>query len=231
MKSICIKCISETNHQVLHEFCQNLSEEETGWWEDHSYQIIRCLGCDSISFRKLYNDAAQQQVGDYSYDGKKMWTQEVYPKRTLCGLSFQHLTSTPTSIRYIYNETIDAFNNNQFILCSAGLRAIVEGICNDRNIEGGEIFNKKKNKLVYSKNLDGKIEGLATKEVLTRKNAQILHNLRFLGNEAIHELTEPSSEELKVAISIIEHIIQDVYLFEHKGKILKAETEKRKKKE
>lgn len=226
MKSICSKCISYTNHEVLVEFKNDIFEDDTGWWEDHHYQIIKCKGCDSISFRKLYNDAQRDQCVP---ENISPWEQEVYPNRTLSTLSIIDLTSAPSNIRAIYTETINAYNNNQYILCSAGLRAIVEGICNDKKIKGEMVFNEIKGKSFYSKSLDGKIEGLATNGILTIKNATILHNLRFLGNEAIHELSEPSSKELLIAISIIEHIIQDVYLFEVKGKTLKNEIEKRKK--
>ncbi len=223
MKSICSKCISETNHKVLEECTQNLSEEETGWWKDHSYQIIQCLGCDSISFRKLYNDAAQQQ--EFGFSGKWNWSQEVYPKRTLYSLSIANLTLAPNIIRIIYGETIEAYHNNQFILCAAGLRALVEGICNDKEIKGSDVLNKKK-ETIFSTNLNGKIEGLAVKGVLTRKNAKILHQLRFLGNGALHELSEPSEVDLKSAINIIEHIIKEVYLIEHEGEKLKKRNNK-----
>lgn len=124
---------------------------------------------------------------------------------------------------------IDAFNNDQSILCAAGLRAIIEGICLDKNIAGGECLNSS-GKVAFSNNLNGKIEGLHAHGFLTKTNSEMLHDLRFLGNEALHELASPSSGELKLAIEIIQHTIDNVYELHHKAKRLKAEIAKRSKK-
>jgi len=61
------------------------------------------------------------------------------------------------------------------------LRALLEGICQDKRIKG--------------KNLKAKIEGL--KSLLPNKNIiRNLHHFRFMGNEAIHELAAPKRTEL-----------------------------------
>ncbi|NJB72920.1 hypothetical protein GGR42_003418 [Saonia flava] len=224
MKSICSTCKRETNHEILSEEKYNYSEE-TGWWEDHRYQIIQCKGCDTISFRKLYSDAAS---GGAIEHGINPWTQELFPKRTLTSLPIKNLLNTPQNIKKIYRETIDAFNNGQSILCSGGLRAIIEGVCKQRGISKGEVDNGKGGKKM-SNGLDGKIEALASNGFLTQENANILHELRFLGNAALHELSSPSNNELKMAIEIIEHTLDNLYEFEHKAKELRKEIAKRKK--
>ncbi len=50
-----------------------------------------------------------------------------------------------------------------------------------------------------------------------------------MGNDALHELSSPSSSELKMAIEIIEHTIDNIYEFEHKAVELRNEIAKRKK--
>jgi len=224
MKSTCSNCKRETNQQVLNENKKSY-HDDSGWWEEHKYQIIQCKGCDIISFRRLYNDIAQDQGAEYA--GFEPWTQELYPKRTAKSLNIKNLKDTPRSIIKIYRETIDAFNNEQTILCSAGLRAIVEGICKDRGIEKGEVTNRNGVKKM-SKNLDGKIEALASGGFLTLGNAKILHELRFMGNDALHELASPSLEELKIAIEIVEHTFDNLYELNHKAARLKKEIAKRK---
>lgn len=226
MKSVCSICRRDTNHKVVNEKKLDFHNPEDGWWEEHKYQIVQCQGCDTISFRKLYNDIAQDHGSEYS--GIDPWTQELYPKRSLQSLNIRNLLNTPQNVKKIYRETIDAFNNGQTILCSAGLRAIIEGICKDRGIDNGEVNDGKSGKRI-SKNLDGKIEGLASNGFLTKGNSEILHELRFLGNEALHELSSPSSEELKMAIDILEHTLDNIYELQHKAANLKAEIAKRKK--
>ena len=50
-----------------------------------------------------------------------------------------------------------------------------------------------------------------------------------MGNEALHELSSPSASELKMAIAILEHTIENLYEFQHKAGELKKEIAKRKK--
>jgi hypothetical protein len=221
MKSVCSICRGYTNQKVLFEKSTDVGDED--WWESNKYQVIQCEGCDKVSYRTLHNDIQQNQHADY----EDPWTQEVYPKRSIDSLPIKILLNTPNNVRRIYRETIDAFNNDQYILCTAGLRAIIEGICNEKSITKGEVVNTAGVKKM-SKGLDGKIEGLCTSGFLTKTNAETLHELRFIGNEAVHELASPSDEELKLAIGIIEHTIENIYELQHKAKKLKSEKAKRK---
>jgi len=142
-------------------------------------------------------------------------------------LPIKQLVNTPQNIRTIYRETIDALNSGSLILCSGGIRAIVEGVCNDKGITKGTVINGA-GKSIVSKNLNGKIEGLHTAGYLTPENAAILHELRFLGNEALHSLSAPSHEELKIAINIVEQTLDNIYELQHKARMLKIEKSKRK---
>ncbi|MGV3586715.1 MAG: DUF4145 domain-containing protein [Adhaeribacter sp.] len=223
MKSYCIKCNRETNQKVLKEEKANFYEEESTWWEDHAFQIIQCMGCDELSFRKLYNDA-QMQHGEE----EDTTNQELYPKRGAHSRPIKPFFNLPYEITAVYRETIDTYNNNLKLLCGVGIRAILEGICIDKAITGGKVKTStgtEKN----SKNLDGKIAGLAAKGYLTVDNSESLHELRFLGNEAVHKLTIPDIEELRLAIDIIELIIENIYEIRHKALKLKAKRTDRKK--
>jgi hypothetical protein len=126
---------------------------------------------------------------------------------------------------------IDCFNGELYTLCAGGLRAIIEGICNDRKIKDGPVDIKLKDgtsKTVRKKTVEGKISGLFEKGILTRQNADILHEHRFLSNEALHELTQPSKDELTLAIQIIEHIFENIYELPNKVDDLRARIAKRK---
>jgi hypothetical protein len=216
MKSYCSTCSRPTNQKVLKEEEIKNHEEETGWWDDTSYQIIQCMGCDTISFRKLYNDIAYQQ-----YHEEGTTTQELYPKRGAHSRPIKAYRNLPIDIKKVYQETIDAYNNNLTLLCSVGIRAMLEGICIDKTITDG-LFTNSAGKTIKSKNLDGKIYGLATKGHLTSANAEILHELRFLGNAAVHELSTPILDELNLALDIIELVIDNIYEVKHKAQKLMA---------
>ncbi len=221
MKSICETCKGPTKQTVLFEKEVSEEEQETGWWETSIYQIIQCDGCESISYRTLFDSAYLR-----SYEGNSI--ESLFPKRTVNSLSIKSFLNTPKNIVSIYRETIDAYNNDMEILCSAGLRTIIEGICTDKNIKNGEITEvggKKKT----SKGLDGKIEGLAANGFLTKVHSDVLHELRFLGNKALHNLSPPSKKELKLAIDIVEHSIENIYELQDRARKLKAAAAKRNK--
>ncbi len=80
------------------------------------------------------------------------------------------------------------------------LEVTVGGICKDKKIESGPTSSGK-----MSKNFEGKINGL--KAIIPGNIVDNLHGLRFLGNKALHELDIPSSEDLALAIEVMEDIL------------------------
>ena len=127
-------------------------------------------------------------------------------------------------MRRIYRETIDSFNIDSNVLAAAGLRAIVEGLCASLGVTDGpkEITkNDGTTEIKRFTNLEGKIAGLHEKGFLTEKSSDILHEHRYLGNDAVHELSQPSKDELRLAIEIIEHAFESIYQIPQKGEELK----------
>ena len=158
----------------------------------------------------------------------------VYPKRSDKTLAVKDYYNVPNTLRRIYRETIECFNNDALTLCAAGLRAIIEGICADQNIQDGPVLITKPDGSTETKrkdNLEGKIAGLGEKGIVAQKNATILHQHRFLGNEAVHELAQPSSDELTLATEIIEHILDALYEMPDKAEELQRIRAKRIKKQ
>ena len=219
----CAECNRKTRHLVLQSMDTSGSElvdrqsDISLYWDDH-YQIVQCQGCETISFRHL-NWFSEYQ--DFDSDGS---TERLYPKRSKNSLPTKDYFNAPPSLRRIYRETIESFNNEVYTLCAAGLRSIVEGICEDQEIIDGPITVTKKDgssKTERKENLQGKISGLCEKDILTRENSEILHEHRFLGNEAVHKLSQPSPEELTLAIEIIEHTIDALYEIPEKAQELR----------
>ncbi len=56
-----------------------------------------------------------------------------------------------------------------------------------------------------SGDLKSKINGLVANGTFLRRDADYLHPHRFLGNEAVHELTAPPIDEFEIALKILEH--------------------------
>jgi hypothetical protein len=224
LRVLCPQCNIETKHKIVHEHGRiygNNSDKEHGTRWSIEWQIIECLGCETISGRELLS--FEDDVF-YDDEGKQVENINLYPIRSNSRLQIQTFANLPHSLVPIYREVIDSFNNRTFILCAGGLRALIEGICNDKQIKGGKTEITKKDgtiKSILNKDLQGKILGLYQMGFLTKSNSEALHGHRFLGNKSLHELQIPSYHKLKLAIEIIELTIKNIYEMEELGERLK----------
>ena len=228
IKVLCSSCKNNTKHQVL----TSINEKGTEPWRDYDsfdwvtdYEIIQCLGCERVSFR---NYSINSENTDY--EGRPIPTVLIYPKRSNDTLAAKQYFNVPYNLQRIYSETIESYNYGSLTLCGAGVRALVEGLCQENGITGGNVEFKKKDGSIGKQlrtNLQGKINGLHESGKLTSQYAEILHEHRFLGNEAVHELSIPSKEDLNLAIEIVENVFDTLYEIPSKGQQLKRKRLKK----
>ena len=172
-------------------------DEDFQWAAD--YEIIQCAGCDTISFRRESSNSE-----DWEPDGTTAESQELYPSRTKNRQLIDDTHLLPLNLSRIYQETVSALNNDQPILSGIGIRAIIETVSNEEKAAGN--------------NLAQKIDGLVAKGLLTKDGAKILHKIRALGNDAAHSVKAHKPTELKLAIDVVEHMLQAVYILPHHAK-------------
>lgn len=96
------------------------------------------------------------------------------------------------------------------VLTGIGIRAIVETVCNDRGATGAKLFQK--------------INSLVALKLITQQEATVLHDLRFMGNEAAHRVKGHKSDELNLAFDVVEHLLNTVYLLAEKTMRLPKES-------
>lgn len=217
----CHECKRDNTHVVVvsadMDYRQDFDEDFSVEAESN-HQVIRCR-CGNFSFRRLSWCSESQ---DHDWDGR---TETLYPVREPETRPAKTFKNVPPFITDIYEQTIQAYNNQSFILCAAGLRVIVEGICEVKDVKGGTVMRPQKGGTLVecrSRGLDGKIAGLCEKQILTRKSAEMLDEHRFLGNGAVHDLAQPARRELKLAIEIIEHIFGEIFEMPRKAEALRA---------
>ncbi|MDQ8188543.1 DUF4145 domain-containing protein [Pelagicoccus sp. SDUM812002] len=228
LKVLCVRCEGKTNHTVLQSVIRNISENYMNW--SGTYEVIQCLGCESISFREeiYFSELAEPWPG-----GSNGIEVSLYPKRTEHTRPQKPTYHAPPTVRKIYKEVIDCYNNESYILCAAGLRAMVEGICASKGIKKGKVEITLEDETKQTKtltNIQGKISGLFEQGYLTKDHSDILHEHRFLGNEAVHELSSPTPEELNIAIDILEHTLEALFNLPRQAIDLKNHRSRRKNK-
>lgn len=194
----CGNCLVATRHKVL----QSVDVSGDAWggeylWTD-LYQIVQCQGCDMISFKKEHSNSEDfeydEETGE-TYHPKKI---DIYPSRVAGRHKLRQSHFLPLEVSRIYNETHSALCNKQPVLAGIGIRALVETVCKEKQATGH--------------NLEAKIDSLVTIGVLTKNGAETLHSMRILGNVAAHEVKPHSEETLNLAMDVVEHLLNDVYI-------------------
>jgi hypothetical protein len=176
---------------------------------DEQWAILACGGCDEKTFvwSMSHDDHPQSVHSEYFPPRGDLY----WPEST-----FAH---APPIVSGLYSEIVTCFNHQAWLCCGAGLRAIIEAICKDKGIDRGPVT--KDGKTSTKKDLEGKIGGMIASKLFTETQAGSLHELRFLGNDAAHDLSVANSDQLKAALRIIEHALNELYERPHDAAVLR----------
>lgn len=194
--SECGFCRGQRSHKVVHKLRE---QDDENYQAATTYYILKCHGCGYVSFRRDYED---YEAGSYDYNNE--WdfptTTQIFPKYVDSAISDYARAYIPKMVRKVYLETLTAIQEESRILAGLGLRGTVEAICIDRNVK--------------AKDLAQRIEKLASAGYISKKDLERLHGIRFLGNDAAHDIKEPTRDQICVALKIVEHAISSIYVLE-----------------
>ena len=131
----CNRCKDETNHVLRGSHSRYYSEDE-GLWEEFIHRFWTCAGCETGTLEVAWTATGM-------YDGEKeIYEYSYHPARgcqDLVQKVFRHL---PKPLATIYREVVDAYNHRLHLLCAAGLRILIEGICQEKNVPGRRLEEK-----------------------------------------------------------------------------------------
>lgn len=202
----CSECHRSTKHEIVTEATKNGSvgsrEYEIYWSTE--YQVIRCRGCETLSFRRVSSNSEDTPIQIGEDEWEENICEELFPSPHEGRKSLSDNQLLPDKIQRIYEETLTALNGQQEVLCGIGIRAIVETVCKDKSAAGGD--------------LSSKINSLIGLGVLTLDGANILHKLRTLGNNAAHEVKPHTPKELGLAFDVLDHLLLGVYILPEHAK-------------
>lgn len=207
----CTKCSGRTNHEVVTSVEQSGYVAEVGIDWDAAYQIVRCKGCDTLSFRyETSNSEDYDCIGENQYE--RNICESLYPprneKRNDLGVDAACLSM---SLRGIYAETILALNNNSPVLAGIGIRALIDAVCKEKG--------------VISWSLEKKIKELEELKIITPTGAATLDKVRLLGNKAAHESKAYSATQLSTAMTVVESMLREVYILPIQAEFLLPKLE------
>ena len=188
-------CDRDTKHEILF----SVEESKYEYRLDRIYQVVSCRGCETKSFREVvvdYEDAFQID-GDEWEVPKDV---SSYPAVLNGHQALPGIYRAPRLVREIYGQSLDAIKYQSNVLAGIGLRATIEAICNERQVTG--------------RSLEARIDKLAKLGFISQNDTDRLHAIRFLGNDAAHEIQSAELEGLLVALRIVEHLIVSVYILD-----------------
>lgn len=224
-KVYCRKCKVKTNHGIITTYeNESIFPYDEYYWK-HSYYTVQCLGCDTIAFVSQYHDESMKELDGFGemryFSDVKVYPEEPRAEKYLKyePHRLQDFNESPESIQMMYSQIVSAFNMESYLLAAVGLRMLVEGICIDLKIQNGYVLDENGNRKlrrnstdeVRSSSLEGKINGLVAKNLVIQPQANILHRIREIGNASAHELQVPRRKTVKMALEIIERIIEQIY--------------------
>jgi len=211
---ICASCgHKHRNHRVLHEKVQRYCDDPHGPEIRREYhRFVECMGCEAAKY--VISTLDLQNYDEYERPEETNFI--VHPdapgaavRRRAAIINDDGLV--PEAVWKMYCKTIEALNANIRTLAGGGLRAVVEAICIDKKITDG--------------NLQKKIEELAKQGLLTATQTELLHEERYLGNAALHELDTPSADDIEDGLGIVEGLINTIYILPSKAASLKKRRE------
>lgn len=195
LKNYCNYCDKHTNHEVIAQHSYHSDPDDYNFAVYH--KLVKCLGCDNISLRKEEHDIeSAYQIDNNEWDVPI--TIQNFPKKLQNHKDIEQDYLIPELVKNIYKEVILTLQEDAKILASLGLRACIEAVCNHLEITG--------------RNLEIRINKLATIGFISKRDAELLHAIRFMGNDSAHEIKAPKESALKIALEIVEHLLQSVFI-------------------
>lgn len=192
----CEACRQETHHRVARGVERDWATDDLQGSE--KLEIVTCCGCDTASFRRGDRNSEQVAIDDDTGEHDYYESVSIYPPRASGRRKLEQTYELPPRVRQLYEETYTALCSDLKVLSLAGIRALVEAVCQERKAKG--------------RNLELKIDSLVTQGDLTRTGADVLHKLRDLGNKALHNAKRPHPHELNRAFDVLEHLLMAVYV-------------------
>lgn len=204
IKCYCPECNRETRHVVLGVDVNSIVDQDECFYEDHVYRLVKCKGCDTVSFNLEKNGTAYEQY-DNDYGGEVMIPEYIsYPKHESEQSTINDSWCLPAQIYVPYYESINAINNKAYLLAALGLRMVVEALCLAKGAAG--------------RNLEQKINDLKDKGLITAADCERLHEARFMGNESAHEIQTPDRDKLLIVLEIVNGMLNNLYVLDKKYK-------------
>jgi hypothetical protein len=190
----CNTCKVFTNHHLRATYARPFLNRDEGYISEHYERrasIWSCAGCDEETFEKQILD---DSGNDHEY--------VCFPPREADLVRHKFFRNLTPDLKQAYEEIVACLNGGHLVLCTVGLRALIEGVCVNKGLTDRKLEH----------NVDGLIKFLPSLNII-----QALHTLRITGNDAAHRLEPLTHENAKMAIGVIDDLLNFLYELDYKA--------------
>jgi hypothetical protein len=190
---------------------QNKYERE--WQNDdiagihvHRYSLWSCAGCTVPTIEWQVGVEPRVEDTDCADNFEPMSDSSYFPSRLKGSIQPKLFRSLKPEMAQLYNELVICFNNDLLVLCTMGLRSLLEAICNEKGVAGVNLEQR----------LSGLIKFLPSLNII-----EALHAMRLTGNFAAHRLEALSRSDAAAAIEVVEDLLNFFYDLDYKASKVK----------
>ncbi len=190
----CNSCKIFTKHDLRARYGRPLLNRDEGYVSEHYERrasIWSCAGCDEETFEKQILD---ESGNDQEYG--------CFPPRAEDLVQCKFFRNLNSDLKRLYEEAVACLNGGHLVLCTIGLRALIEGVCSDKGVDG--------------KNLEHQVDGLI-KFLPSLNIIQALHTLRITGNDAAHGREPFTRGNARMAVGVVEDLLNFLYDLDYKA--------------
>jgi hypothetical protein len=191
----CNTCKVFTKHLLRARYGRPALNYEVGYVSENYERracIWSCAGCDEETFERQVTEKsdADDELLDY------------FPAREEDLVRRKFFQNLNPDLKRLYEEVVACLNGGHLLLCTIGLRALIEGVCTDKGVDG--------------KNLEHKVNGLI-KFLPSLNIIEGLHTLRITGNDAAHRREPLTRDDARTAVGVMEDLLNFLYDLDYKA--------------
>jgi hypothetical protein len=168
------------------------------------YQFYVCQGCGAACLHEATRVLIESEFMFSSFSPTRLppdnvtgyWDNSPPPEK----LSPKSYNGLPKKLEIVYREAIQAYNADMLLSCAIIMRALIEGVCVEKEITDTDAYGLQK-----------KLNLLKDRKILPENVVEGLSVFKFMGDNAAHHLEISDKQTIKLALEVIEDVLNGLF--------------------
>lgn len=203
-KAYCRNCGGQRWHYILAKEDVRWDDEESPVSSLNSWQILKCAGCDTITFRHVH--WFSEEIDD---DDAVVIHKDHYPPAPArtppewSGSLWRYIdTDNVIYVWRLMNDIYSAMGLKAYALSAMGIRAIVDWLATETVDDGEKPFKVRLNKMLANSHI-------------TQERHDTIYTAFDAGSAAAHRQHLPTEEQVSTMLDIMERLFYDLKVKAH----------------